>query len=306
VVRPKNASEGFEVAGDDLVYFSLPDPSDPFGCLSPLQSQAPAVATDEAIQVAQFRSFKNGIFPGVMIRAGRLPNMLGGTEGPRPVLTQAQRSELTEAIKKSYRGVQNYHEPLIVDGLIESVEKFSLTPAELDFLNSGQVTKARIFQAFGVSPFAVGQVENGNRAAMIVAQQTFAENVLNPLIALLSESMTAWLGPRYAGKGERLIVWVDPVVPKDSELDAQNWNNALRAGACSVNEYRRNVLNAADMPGGDKPLNPLDALVGNSVKAMAVDQVGTREAPEIYSWGWDLRNELEARRNGNGHAEAVR
>lgn len=303
IVKPKNSSgEGFEVPGDDMVYFALPDPSDPFGCLSPLQSQSTAVATDEEIQVAQFRAFKNGIFPGVMIRAGKLPNMLGTGEGVRPVLTEDQRRELVEGIKKFYRGGVNYNEPFIVDGLIESIERFSLTPAELDVLNSGEVTKSRIFQALGVSPFSLGQIQDGNRAQALVAEVTFAQNVLNPLATLLSESMTAWVAPRFAANGERLVIWIDPIVPRDIEVELKTWELALRFGCAERNEYRVRMMNLPKNPQFAGQPDLFNQMARNALSRPAADEVGTRQAEpgSTATWEFDRWQQHAAARDGNG------
>jgi len=253
-IRPSGLAEPFEVSGNAVAHFCLPDPSNPFGSLSPLQSQASAVATDESIQTAQHRSFVNGNFPQLIVKAGHLPGMLPGDKGERPVLTPEQRKELISAIKTIYRGAVNYHEPLIVDGLIEDVERLSDKPGEMDFLDSGKQTKSRILQAFGVNPMIVGEIEGANRAQAVVAEQTFCRFTLNPLIDLMSQTLTAWVQRAF---GESLAVWIAPCIARDAELELQRWELAAKLGYVSQNEYRRQLLNLPDVEGGNDFRDPL-------------------------------------------------
>src|SRR5205823_2678694 len=104
ILRPDYSTEEFTLANDDVPSFTLPDPSNPFGAISPLQSQAAAVSTDESIQTAQYRSFTDGIVPALMLRVGKLPGMTPG-DGERPVLTAEQRIEINETFKRLHRGV---------------------------------------------------------------------------------------------------------------------------------------------------------------------------------------------------------
>ena len=250
-VTPPGTGQKFQVPADQMAAFVLPDPSDPFGSKSPLQSQAPAVAADEAIQVAQARGFSNGLFPGLLIRVGRQEG-IDGKESMRPTLTPAQRKDLIESLRTLHEGAVNYGEPLIVDGQIEGVDRLTNTVQEMDFLGSGKMTKSRIMQAFGVNPLIVGEIEGSNKAQAVVAERVFTASTVNPLIQLLSESMTRWVVPRFADR-ERLVAWITPAVADDDELNLQRWGLGLKSGCVTVNEFRARVLNLPPVTGGDEP-----------------------------------------------------
>ncbi len=234
--------EEFIIPAEDVAYFPLVDAANPFGSMSPLQSQATAVAADEAIQQAQFRAFKDGIFPGVIIKAGRLPGMAPGQPGERPVLEPEQRAELVDAIKAIAGGAWQYGQPFIVDGMIEDIQKFTLSPQEMDFLESGNATKSRIFQAFGVNPLIVGEIEGANRAQATVAEESFCSNTVNPLLELMSQILTEWIGVRFALPGERLICWFDDCRAHDPEQSLKEWQVGLQYGATTLNEFRTTIL----------------------------------------------------------------
>ena len=230
--------ETFEVPSDEMALFSLPDPADPFGSVSPLQTQSPAVATDESIQTAQFRSFKNGLFPGLMIRAGTLPGMMPGQTGERPHLGPEQRRELVQSIRAVCEGAANYGEPLILDAMIEGVERLTDKPAEMDFLDSGKAVKSRIMQAYGVNPLVVGEIEGANRAQAVVAEEVFVSGAVNPLLEMIGQAMSRWVCPRFARPTERLVCWIDPAKAHDAELSLKQWEAGLRSGAVGKGEYR--------------------------------------------------------------------
>lgn len=255
-IRPHGSTEEFPLPGNEVVHFFYPDPADPLGAIAPLSRIAEAVLTDEEISTAQFKAFRNGIFPKVILTAGRLPDGPNGMKGQRPALTTEQRQQLITAIKGAYQGTLRADEPFIIDGLIEDITKLSNTIAEMDFLNSAKLTKAKVLQGFGVSPILLGEVEGANRASATVADEIFCAAKINPLIELLSQSMTAWLGPMFAKPHEKLCVWIDPAIAHDPELDLKRWELGSWMGAVTKNEFRRHVLNLRDTTDGDMTLTP--------------------------------------------------
>lgn len=153
-----------EVSRDDIVYINYPDPANPVEAISPLQSLARSVSTDKHIEESQMRAFSQGIFPGVGIVIGRHPDASANVPGQRPILNSDQRKQITNAIKKAYRGTVNTNEPIILDGLIEDVKKFTSSNTEMDWLNSSALVKERLTQGWGINPIVMGQIEGANRA----------------------------------------------------------------------------------------------------------------------------------------------
>lgn len=252
-IQPARSARSWDLPFDLCAHFFYPDPADPTSVLSPLRQIAAAVIADEAIAEAQLRTFKQGQMPGLIIKAGSLPGTPGSPNGQRPHFTTAQRNQLVTAIQQAHSGVHRFGEPVILDGLIEDVWKLSYTPAELDFLNSSKVSKARILQGYGMSPILLGEVEGANRASATVADEIFCSSKVNPLISLMSQVMTEWLGPAFAaGPSDKLTIWIDQAVPNDPELLLKKWDAARRNGDVSGNEYRAAVLNLEARPGLDE------------------------------------------------------
>jgi phage portal protein BeeE len=236
-IRPEGSAEAVSVPGEEIVQIYYPDPSNPLGCIAPLQAQSRAVVADEAIVEAQRRSFQNGLHFGALITVGRHPDV-PGVAGARPILSREQRAQIVSAIKQFYRGVVHHDEPLILDGLIENVQRFTQTPREMDYQTSGKLTKERISQGFGVNPIIMGQVEGANRASSASADDHFCSSTVNPKIELISECLTAWLAPRFSAPGEKLLIYLEPASAYDPDLELSRQRFLQSVGALSINEAR--------------------------------------------------------------------
>lgn len=258
-ITPPGVAEvnGFVIPGEDACYFFYPDPGNPTMPRSPLQTQSRAVNTDEKIQQAQLAVMNNEGRPGLVLVAGDLPLPPGQTGTPRPpTFTAEQRAQLIEAVRLMYEGVNNWGEPLILDGLIKDARPFTSSPRDMDFQGGSMLTKDRIFEGIGTSPVVAGHTENANRAGSVVAHEVFYGIAVNPLITVISETMTKKLGPRFAGNGERLYIWFEKAVPNDPDTKRADMDLLAANGAITKNEMRE----AYDLP----PRDDGDELIENN------------------------------------------
>jgi len=250
-------SDAKTLPADAVLPFFFPNPENPTDSLSPMQTQARAINTDDEVQKAQYSSMINSVRPSVVIAAGRMEMPQGG-QGPRPVLTPEQREQVVQSIRSAYAGAMHSGEPIIVDGLIESVTPFLPSPAEMDFLNGSKLTKDRIMQGIGTNPIVAGQIENANRASAYVAQDIFNANVVNPTITLISETLTKQLGPVFANAGEKLYVWIERAEAQDVDLQNARVGMLVEAKAITKNELREFADMAPMAEGGDELAGPPD------------------------------------------------
>jgi HK97 family phage portal protein len=241
--------QSIEVPAEEIAYLYYPDPANPLAALSPLQANARAVVADEAMAEAQRRSFAQGPWPGLAITMARNVGPQG-TEGTRPILTAEQRAQILGAVKAAYAGVAAFDEPIILDGLIERVDRLSNSPREMDFTNSGKYTKSRITQGFGINPIVLGEIEGANRASAAAADDNFCQHTINPKLELLSQCLTAWVGPLFAADGESLMVWLEPAVASDPDLAMNEERVLMGYGGIKINELRQRH-NLGPVKGGE-------------------------------------------------------
>lgn len=239
-ITPSGTTDGFTLPAENVSRTYLADPSDPKAAFSPIRGVMPAVRTDDYIQTSQQQMFEQGLNPNVIVTIAAERAMDGGT-AHRAVLTGPQRRQITRAIREMWSRQVNSGEPAILDGLIESIHKLNLTPQEMDWINSSELVKRRIFQSTGLNEITAGQVIGANRAQAAEAERSSCQNAINPIIDALSESMTDFLGPMFDSP-ERLVVWIEPCEPMDVELRDKRWQFALTSDAVTRGEYRVNVL----------------------------------------------------------------
>jgi phage portal protein BeeE len=262
-IRPPNCNSGWTIPADQILQFFYPDPADPASPLSPLMAMSRAVTTDEWIQSSQMQLLRNSIRPKGILKAGRLPGMMGGAAGTRPVFTPEQRRQLINAIKLAYLGWEKQGEFFLVDGMIEDIVPWGPSVAEMDYLSSCKVTEDRIWLGFGVNPITAGKREGGNRAQAYVAEDHLCSLVINPLIELLSETMTMDLGPLYAQPNEDLLFWIEKCSPRDADLDLRKLQMGIQGGCVRRNEVRNYLaLTPLSEEEGGEELIPMPAAKG--------------------------------------------
>jgi HK97 family phage portal protein len=248
-LKPPNRVDQEFVPGSEMIHVVYPDPSDPLGAVAPLEACGLSVLADERLQTAQYAAFENGINPNIALIVGDVQRP--GLPDARPALQKHQRQQIISSVRQHYAGAWRNREPLILDALIRDIKKISLTPDEMDFLQSGQITKARILQTFGVSPAVLGELVDANRASSAAAEAHFATSTLAPKIELLNRGLSEWLAPRFAAKGETLRIRIAPPEVSDPEVVRTNVQTLLQAGALTRNEARSILMGLGPMANGD-------------------------------------------------------
>lgn len=221
---------------DQVAFAYLPNPADPLGAMAPAQSQMNSIRIDDYIQSSQERFFENGIFPSVIVTVGKQPHpdVPGGVV---PLLTGAQRRQIHTAIGRAMRGVSNYGNPAILDGLIERIDRLSMSQNEMGWEKSEQAVRTRILSAFGVHPYILGEPVNvGGYAQAAKIEERFCKRV-NTFLDMLGCVMTSFAAPLTSVEDD-LVIWWEETEPHDPSLHWQNIRHARDRDDISQNEYR--------------------------------------------------------------------
>ena len=116
-----------EYTTDNVVHFKLLDPSKPYLGIGPLQAAAKAVDLDNEQQNWNKSAMQNrGVFDGVFT----FKDYLDGT----------QFDMIREKIKEKWSGADNARTPGVL-GADAKYQRMSVTPAELDFINSRKMNR---------------------------------------------------------------------------------------------------------------------------------------------------------------------
>lgn len=290
--NPMSQPEPVDASVVGRIYF--PDPADLKAVLSPLRTQLTAIRTDEKIQTSQEQMFDRGIYPNLLLHVGKNIDAQGKVQDRRPVLTSAQRRQIDRTVRQVWLQSGGAGMPGIIDGLIENVTKLSSSPAEMDWLNSGQQVKSRIFQAFKVNPISVGEITPANRAQAVEADKNFCTQAVNPPGDAISTCLTEMLGRKKADEqqqpkgGKQLVVWIQPAIPLDEDLRLRKWDVGMRNNAASKNEYRTEILDLPPVEDENADKSPLLSTVGGITGAVAIasavgiGQIAQESATEMF------------------------
>lgn len=222
VAAPGVAAETF--TPDEVIHLKYPNPLDPHYGLSPLQANALTVDANTELLKSRYQTFLAGPRPGVVLQTDQ-------------ALSEQSLKRLEEKIATKFAGRENWQRPLVLEQGLKA-SPWTLTPAEMDFLNSSRMTRDEIFALFRVPLPIAGMVENLGLGADIWfgARVMFCEGTVQPKLDLIGQALTRDLGRRY---GPDVVVTFPDCSPrnldhrrKDDELDA-------RLGLRTYNEIRK-------------------------------------------------------------------
>jgi phage portal protein BeeE len=239
VVDPTKPQTGAEdddwLTRDQVAFAHLPNPADPRQALAPAGSQMPAIRINDHINTSRERFFENGIFPSVVVTVGKNPHpdVPGGV---RPFLTGPQRNQIDSAIRKTMAGIYNYGNPAVLDGMIESIDKLSMTDNEMGWEKSEESVKTSILSAFCVHPYILGaEVGQGGYAQVVNIEKRFFKRV-NCYLDMLGTVMTNLVASDDSDPD--LIVWWEQCKAEDPTQVNAMLRFARGNSDISQNEFR--------------------------------------------------------------------
>jgi len=233
--KPDSQQDGKWLDRTQVGFAHLPNPADPRMGFAPADARAVTIRIDDHIQTSREVFFHQGVFPSVIVTVGKdpHPDVPGGI---RQRLSPSQRRQVHMAIKQAMGSIANYGSPAIIDGLIENVERLSMTNTEMGWEKSEESVKKAILSVFCVHPFILGEtVSVGGYAQAAIIKGQFYDRV-NSYLDMLSNLMTNLANEEEDEKD--LLVWWERLEVKD----VQQWNQmvqfARRNNDISQNELR--------------------------------------------------------------------
>lgn len=160
--------EGEEVPLDraDVLSIRMPNPTDPHRGMGPVQTVAYNLDSARFSADWNRRFFSNGAKPGGIIK---LTSTMNDREWNRFKSRWDER----------HLGVSNAHRVAFLEGGAEWVDT-KFTQKDMQFTELARLDKETIREAFGIPKFAVGDVEDVNRATADAAKAWFAESLTVP------------------------------------------------------------------------------------------------------------------------------
>ncbi|MFN7055851.1 phage portal protein [Hyphomonas sp.] len=147
-----------------------------------------------------------------------------------------QFDRLKEELAANFAGAANAGRPLLLEGGLQW-QALSLSPAEMDFLDTRAAAAREIALALGVPPMLLGLPGDNTYANYREANSAFWRMTVLPLASRLSEALSRWLDAPF---GEDVIVApdLDQVPALSAEREAL-WTRIDGASFLTAEEKRR-------------------------------------------------------------------
>ena len=149
----------------EVIQFRMPNPTDPYRGLGPVQ--ALLVDLDSAKAAAEWNRnfFQNSAEPGGIIE---VPEYLDDT----------RFNELRDRWRDQHKGVANAHRVAILEKAVWKDRSYSMR--DMQFVQLRGISREVIREAFGMPKFAVGDVDDVNRATADASAAWFGEQLTRP------------------------------------------------------------------------------------------------------------------------------
>jgi|GEM_PF-6220468 len=239
-VRPYGAPGSYralEIPSDKIIHFSYKNPLSKIDGLSPLQAAAEWIDTGESIDATRWHSFKNGIWPGMVLSLD--PEIQDPDTG--------MIDEIYARLDARMRGEGKYDRPLILPSGVKA-DSLTRSPKEMDFQRSGDQVKDWIMAVHRVGKSIAGITEEVNYASMVAATANFMTRTIRPKLSYIGQVATEKLARRF---DDKLVIYWKDLAPDDPAQKTADLNADYNMNALTENEVRA-ARGRAPREGGDK------------------------------------------------------
>jgi HK97 family phage portal protein len=195
-------------------------------------------------------------------------------------LTVEKRDQITREIRKKYSGKRNAGMPLVLEGDM-MWQNMSLSPYELDWLQSRELNTREIAAIFDVAPELIGDSAGKTFANVSEARAAlYTENVL-PKMDRVRDHLNSWLVPMYddlRNKGawftydKEDIEALADMYQKQLTAKSERFTNLWNTMQCTLDEAREG-----------QGLEPLPNGKGNILKIQGVMSVVSVDKLDVYA-----------------------
>jgi HK97 family phage portal protein len=152
-------------------------------------------------------------------------------------LAPDQYTRLKQQIDEQYTGASRAGRPMLLDGGL-TWQATSLSPVDMDFLNTKHTSARDIAQAFGVPAQMLGIPGDNTYSNFIEARLALWEETIIPTLDDLCDALNNWLMPRFDKGGRFRLVYDLDEVPALAPKREAKWTAVTGATFLTTNEKR--------------------------------------------------------------------
>lgn len=233
----------------DILHMKTINPLDDWVGQSPLEAAAFSIDLHNQASEWNMRLLQNGARPS------------GGLFVEK-TLSPEQREQLKEAFNDVYAGAKNAGRPMVLEGNVKW-QDMSLSPKDMDFMNSKNVAARDIATAFRVPPLLLNIAGDNTYANMAEARLSLWEDTLIPEADMIRDELNNWLVPMF-GDNLYLDYDKDQIVALSGKRK-EVWDTVNNADFLTINEKREKV-GYERIEGGDdlfpsEPVVPVEDVI---------------------------------------------
>jgi len=240
-----NRSEKKWVAQENAIrHIKTFHPLDDWYGMSPIEAAAFSIDLHNGSLAWNKALLDNGAKPsGALVYAPK-------RENAPDFLPDDQYTKLKEQMEKLYTGKANAGRPMLLEGGLTWMP-FSLTPADMDYINAKNTTARDICTAWGVPPQLLGIPGDNTYSNMKEARQALWEQKVLPMLYKIRDEMNGWLAPQFSSGNAQYRIMIDEdditaLAPRREE----KWKKLQEASFLTINEKRK-ALDYEEIDGGD-------------------------------------------------------
>jgi HK97 family phage portal protein len=213
-----------------VLHMRLFNPIDDYYGLSPLEAAARSIDVHNAAGAWNKAVLDNAARP-----SGALVLKAGEGMGS---LTSEQHARLKSELEGSFQGAANAGRPMVLEGGLDW-KPMSLSPKDMEFIETKHAAAREIALAFGVPPMLLGIPGDNTFANYAEANRTFWRQTVLPLVQRTCEALTNWFRPAF-GEDLRLTFDGDAIEALSAEREAL-WARVGAADFITADEKRAAV-----------------------------------------------------------------
>lgn len=257
-------STKFEVDAAAIIHLMFPDPTNPWWGLSPIRAAMRDIEMEDSASEWQKRTYDNLMIPPLIFTVGSNQGDLGGLGH----IGKEQFEELKKTWKKEYQGAINARTPMVT-GQEMKVERLSLTPQEVDFLKSREMTVQTICAVLGVPQPVAGVLVDATYTNIRTAREIWWEDTIMPFLDGWGAVINTQLAPKFGDNVRAVpdtagVSALQPALLRKLEMMKSLWSMGYPAN--ELNQFLR--LGLPEISGGDVGYLPANLLPIGSMDTM--------------------------------------
>lgn len=169
----------------DVLLNRMPNPLDPYRGLGPVQTIMQQVAGTNLSAEWNTNFFRNGARPGGIVKLSRR-------------MSDPEFDQLVERFNLAHKGVANAgRTAFLEDGEWQDVKPLNMR--DMQFVETANLNRDTVLLAFGMSKFAVGVVDDVNRAVGHAVKAWFGESITLPRLKRWRDMLNQDFLPQFPG-----------------------------------------------------------------------------------------------------------